>query len=530
MSMIAPQERPPRDAASGPSKGNGFRPRRRAALAGVAATVFGAGLGELLAAFVPGASSPFASIGGVLIDAAPAWAKDLAVRLFYTSDKTALLVFIAAVLLGLGALGGLLERREVYLGRAVLLLLGIVGLAAAGTRSGAGPLFWLPSLAAGLLAAAALGFMLPRAAVGRGSTGRDGEPPQGAGRRNVLAWAFVSAGLGAVAAVAASAVRAGSRAASAVRGSVRLPAAKKTVVLPAEAQLEGLAPVVTPAADFYRIDTALIVPKIDPAQWSLRIHGLVEREVTITWDELLALPLQESAVTLSCVSNEVGGELVGNAVWLGYPLRELLRRAGPLPDADMVLSRSHDGFTAGTPLEALTDGRDALLAVGMNGEPLPLEHGFPVRMVVPGLYGYVSATKWVTELEVTRFDRARAYWTDRGWSERGPIKLASRIDVPGTGGVEAGERMIAGVAWQPHTGIAGVQVQVDDGPWREASLARAISRDTWVQWSLPWVARPGTHRIRCRAVSAAGEEQTETQAPPAPNGASGWHTIEVSVT
>lgn len=247
-------------------------------------------------------------------------------------------------------------------------------------------------------------------------------------------------------------------------------------------------------------------------------------------DELLALPLEESVTTLACVSNPVGGDLIGNAVWLGYPLREILARAKPLPDADMVLSGSRDGFTASTPIEALTDDRNAILAVGMNGEPLPLAHGFPVRMVVPGLYGYVSATKWVTSLEVTRFDRVTAYWTDRGWSERGPVKLQSRIDVPrDRQGLSAGDTVIAGVAWQQHVGVAGVEVQVDEGPWQRAELAAPISDDTWVQWSLPWTAEPGDHVLRCRAISADGETQTAERAGVVPDGATGWHERFVQV-
>lgn len=290
-------------------------------------------------------------------------------------------------------------------------------------------------------------------------------------------------------------------------------------------------PVVTPNTSFYRIDTALVVPEIDPSTWSLRIHGLVENEVEIGWDELLALPLEESWTTLTCVSNPVGGDLVGNAKWLGYPIRLLLERARPTSDADMVLSRSIDGFTASTPLEVLQeDTRNAILAVGMNDEPLPAEHGFPVRMVVPGLYGYVSATKWVTELEVTRFDKATAYWTTRGWSAKGPIKLQSRIDLPRRGqGLSAGDTTIAGVAWQQHVGIAKVEVQVDGGAWREATLASAISDDTWVQWSIPWKAERGSHAIRCRATNALGERQTETDGWPAPDGATGWQQLNVDV-
>jgi DMSO/TMAO reductase YedYZ molybdopterin-dependent catalytic subunit len=320
---------------------------------------------------------------------------------------------------------------------------------------------------------------------------------------------------------------------SAIRRTLRLPTpavAASAVPQGAELDIAGLADVVTPNESFYRIDTAIIVPEIDPTGWRLRVHGMVDEEFELTWDELLALPLEESFTTLTCVSNEVGGDLIGNAKWLGYPIRELLARAKPTADADMVLSRSIDGFTASTPIEALTDARNAVLAVGMNGEPLPYAHGFPVRMVVPGLYGYVSATKWVVDLEVTRFDRATAYWTTRGWSEHGPIKLESRIDVPrATGDVPAGDTVIAGVAWQQHVGVEKVEVQIDEGEWKPATLATAISDDTWVQWSLPWKAAKGDHVIRCRATSRTGELQTETEASTVPDGATGWHWRTVTV-
>ncbi|RXZ67231.1 molybdopterin-dependent oxidoreductase, partial [Agromyces albus] len=340
------------------------------------------------------------------------------------------------------------------------------------------------------------------------------------------------AALGALAALGGYALQAGSRAVTAVREAITLPRAAKTASVPASAELglDGLGPVITPNAEFYRIDTALAVPNVDPGGWSLRIHGMVEREVTITWDELLALPLEESVTTLACVSNEVGGSLIGNAVWLGHPIRELLARAAPTADADMVLSRSVDGFTASTPLQVLQDDRNAILAVGMNGEPLPPEHGFPVRMVVPGLYGYVSATKWVVDLEVTRFDAASAYWTDRGWSERGPIKISSRIDVPRPGqSVDAGPVVIAGVAWHQHTGISRVEVQIDDGAWADATLATAISIDTWVQWRYDWDAAAGSHRVRVRATGADGEVQTAERQGVVPDGATGLHEVRVEV-
>jgi DMSO/TMAO reductase YedYZ molybdopterin-dependent catalytic subunit len=293
----------------------------------------------------------------------------------------------------------------------------------------------------------------------------------------------------------------------------------------------GVTPFVVPNDDFYRIDTALVVPQLDTATWSLRVYGEVEQEVTLDWKTLLQQTLEEHMVTLTCVSNEVGGDLVGNATWIGWPVRNLLAMAKPKAGADMVLSKSSDGFTAGTPIEALTDDRNALIAVAMNGQPLPFEHGFPARLVVPGLYGYVSATKWVTELKVTRFSADEGYWTPRGWSARGPIKTASRIDVPRSGAsVSAGTVAIAGVAWAQHRGIAKVEVQVDSGPWQEATLAAEPTVDAWRQWVLPWAATTGRHQVRVRATDAQGQTQPQQEAPPAPDGATGWHTVPVTVT
>ncbi|MFG6402903.1 molybdopterin-dependent oxidoreductase [Microbacterium sp. P04] len=498
------------------------------ALAGVAAVVVGVGVGELLAGLFAPASSPFAAVGSALIDLAPPFAKETAIALFGTDDKTALIVLIGLVAIVLAAVGGVLEARRPPWGRVLAVAFGAVGAVAAATRADASLLSWAPSLAAGAVAAIALQMLIRRLP----TQPRD-DAPSDPDRRRFFVWAGATAAAGVLLTVAGNAVRAGSQVVTAARDSLRLPSPATTAPpVPAGAELgiDGLAPVVTPNADFYRIDTALIVPQIDPSTWSLRIHGMVDQEVTLTWDELLALPLDESTTTLTCVSNEVGGNLIGNAVWLGYPIRELLAQAGPTADADMVLSRSTDGFTASTPLEVLTDDRNAILAVGMNGEPLPTEHGFPVRMVVPGLYGYVSATKWVTELEVTRFDQATSYWTDRGWSERGPIKLESRIDVPRPGtSVPVGDSVIAGVAWQQHVGVSGVEVQVDDGDWQAATLASAISDDTWVQWSLPWSATSGSHTIRCRATNADGETQTSAVANVIPDGATGWDAVEVTV-
>ncbi|WP_245673584.1 molybdopterin-dependent oxidoreductase [Nocardia lijiangensis] len=298
----------------------------------------------------------------------------------------------------------------------------------------------------------------------------------------------------------------------------------------ADLRVPGLTPYLTANDDFYRIDTALFLPQVSIDDWSLRIHGMVDREIQIGWADLARRPVVERLVTLACVSNPVNGDLIGNALWRGYRIDELLAEAGPHPDADMVLSRSKDGWTAGTPLAVLTDGRDALLAVGMNGEPLPVAHGYPARLVVPGLYGYVSATKWVTELEITRFDRATAYWTRRGWSAFGPIKTGTRIDTPhGRVRRPPGRIPVAGVAWAQHRGIAAVEVQIDDGDWRPARLSTEQSIDTWRQWVYDWDATPGTHTLRARATDGTGETQTAERRDVIPDGATGHPTLTIHI-
>lgn len=500
------------------------------ATAGGASVAFGAGLGELAAALLAPGAGPFVAIGGFMIDVAPPWAKDLAIAIFGTGDKVALLIGIGIVLAALAGAAGVLEFRRPPWGRVLFAAAGVFAAVAAFTRTNAPTLAIVPALVAAGAAMLVLPILLRR--IPPPESSRIHGASQAVDRRRFLIWAGTTTAAGVLSAVAASAAQATTRAVTSVRDALKLPAARASATVPkgAELGIDGLAPVVTPNAQFYRIDTALRVPNIDPADWNLRIHGLVENEVTITWNELIAMPLDESITTLACVSNEVGGELIGNAVWLGIPIRDLLARAAPTADADMVLSHSHDGFTAGTPIQALQDDRNAILAIGMNGHPLPLEHGFPVRMVVPGLYGYVSATKWLTELEVTRFDTHSAYWTDRGWAPRGPIKLSSRIDVPRQGArVSSGTAAVAGVAWHQHTGIAAVDVQVDDGEWQPARLATAINDDTWVQWVYEWPATSGQHTLRVRATDAAGEVQTSKRAPVVPDGASGLHEITVDV-
>ncbi|MGW0193132.1 molybdopterin-dependent oxidoreductase [Nonomuraea sp. NPDC003201] len=326
----------------------------------------------------------------------------------------------------------------------------------------------------------------------------------------------------------------GRRAVDAARVRVTLPRPAipaRPIPAGADLHIRGLSPFITNNRDFYRVDTALVVPQVDPNSWKLRIHGMVDRPVELTYQELLGMPLTEADVTLTCVSNEVGGEYVGNARWLGVRMAEVLRRAGLRSGADMLLSTSADGFTCGTPVDVVMDGRDALFAIAMNGEALPVAHGFPVRQVVPGLYGYVSATKWVVDIKVTRFDQDEAYWTPRGWAAKGPIKTQSRIDVPKSGdSLKAGRATIAGVAWAQHTGVDAVEVRVDRGQWRQARLAEVPGPDTWRQWSIDWDATAGEHTIQVRATDAAGRTQTDQEAPPPPDGATGWHTITVKVT
>ncbi|GAA3490438.1 molybdopterin-dependent oxidoreductase [Streptomyces cremeus] len=328
--------------------------------------------------------------------------------------------------------------------------------------------------------------------------------------------------------------------AAAARSRIALPApADRARPVPAGAELRvpGLGPLTTPNRDFYRVDTALVVPRPDPARWRLTLHGLgVAKPLTYTYEDLLRRPLVERDITLTCVSNQVGGPYVGNARWLGVRLADLLREAGVRPPsdggpADQLVARSVDGMTLGSPVETVMDGRDALLAVGMNGEPLPFDHGFPVRMLVPGLYGYVSACKWLRDLELTTFDSFDPYWVRRDWAREAPIKTQSRIDTPRPfASPKAGRVMVAGVAWAQHRGIARVEVRVDGGPWQDASLAAETSRDTWRQWSWPWQAAPGSHSLEVRATDREGDTQTERRVGTVPDGATGLHSVVVSVT
>ncbi|NVM97575.1 molybdopterin-dependent oxidoreductase [Arthrobacter sp. SDTb3-6] len=534
------------------SNARGPRPDgSRGRLAGGVGGVMSAGalfsVAELFAAFFGPQASPLTSVGAAFIDFTPAWMKNFAVATFGTQDKTVLLLSMAVAVIILSAAAGVLSRIRFAAGGALVAVFATVMAGSIITRAGATVPDLVPLLAgtvAGLWALRYLATAHPfrkQAPAGGGPAhaapplaAPDPALPAAPSRRTFLLRSAAVAGAAVVLGLGGAALSGARNTALKVRQALRLPGPKTAApALPADVQapVAGVTPFITPNADFYRIDTALVVPRLDPGPWRLRVHGMVENEFTMGFDELLAAELVESYVTLTCVSNVVGGNLAGNAKWLGYPLREVMARARPTAGADMVLSTSADGFSASTPLPVLQDHRDAMLAIGMNGEPLPLEHGFPVRMVVPGLYGFVSATKWVVDLEVTTFARKAGYWTSRGWSSHGTIKTASRVEVPrALARVPAGTVGIGGSAWAQRRGISKVEIQLDNGAWRAATLAAGASVDTWRQWSYQWHgATEGLHNVRVRAYDMDGTLQTEKQAPPEPDGSTGWHSITFTV-
>ena len=566
-----------------------------AGLLGIVTVGLTFGIAELLAALagwfnlLHPSASPIAALGSTFIELTPEWLKDWAIRTFGENDKTALRVGMGISVLLAAIVIGLITRWSPRWGVAVSAALLVVTGAAILTRSDAGVLDLLPLAVGG---AAGIWFLVTavRAVIGLPAHGiqpggttpartPDSTPPAtpaaapdtdrlpAVGGKVVLTGAnhpmaaagatspttttgrtstvnrrafFRLAGIGAVVAVAAGAISRWIPSAAqveesraAVAGAV--PQAADVQIATDSAgtldSINGITPYVISNDEFYRIDTAFTFPGLTAETWSLKIHGAVDNPFEISFDELIARPMVERSVTLTCVSNPVGGPYVGNAVWQGVRIADLIAEAKPRAEADCVLSTSaQDGFTVTTPLEALTDGRDALLAVKMNGEPLPAAHGFPVRMVVPGLYGYVSATKWVVDLELTRFDEVSAYWTDRGWSAKGPIKTSARIDVPASlATLPVGRVPVAGVAWAQHRGIKAVQVQVDDGEWQEATLSTPVSKDTWVQWVWEWDATPGQHTLQVRAIDGTGELQTGSRQEVIPDGATGWHSRLVTI-
>ncbi|MCJ1708655.1 molybdopterin-dependent oxidoreductase [Microbacterium sp. VKM Ac-2923] len=505
-----------------------------AALSGVVSAAALLAVAEVFAALVARSASPVLAVGSFIVDIVPRPLKELAITLFGETDKIALLAGVGLGAVVAAAIAGALEYRFRFVGAVLLGIGGILATAAILTRAGAGALAWLPPLLGTAVGIAVLLLSIARlrrwvAAAG----GRDAQTA-GANRRQFLLFTGITAVGAVVVGIGARVLNATTASVAAARDALRLPAARSTVTVPEGAnwEIDGLTPIITPNDDFYRVDTALTVPNVDPTTWRLSIEGMVDTPIELSFDDLVGMGLDEYGVTLTCVSNEVGGGLVGNAIWTGIPIRDVLRMAGVQGDADMVLSESVDGYTASTPLSSLTDDNlDAIFAVAMNGEPLPFEHGFPVRMVVPGLYGYVSATKWVTKLTVTRFDKDQAYWTPRGYAAEAPIKMSSRVDTPKIGTpIAAGSVAIAGMAWAQPVGVQKVEVSIDDGDWQETQLSTPINDQSWVQWKLDWNAEPGSHYIAVRATDKDGNLQVQDQAPIAPDGSSGWQRTLVTVS
>ncbi|UFN43696.1 molybdopterin-dependent oxidoreductase [Nocardioides okcheonensis] len=497
------------------------------ALAGVLAGCAGLATSYATAMVLTIRESPVVAVAELLIRLTPGPLAERAIAVLGHLDKPFLVAGILVFLLGCFAGAGRLARRGWWQPTLVWLALAAVGLGAVLAQRGAGAVDALPVLV-GLLTWVTVHSALIDA------LRRAVRSPDLASRERrvflMVAGAVSVASVGI--AVAGRFVGAGRRHVEASRRLLRIPGVTRRQA-PADTAvgLAGVTPWQTPNEDFYLIDTTIAKPTIEPDEWTLRIHGMVERELVLSFTDLVGRQMTESWITLNCVSNEVGGGLVGNARWSGVRIADLLEDLGVDPAADCVLQTSHDGWTCATPIEALTDDRDAMLAVAMNGRPLPIEHGFPVRTIVPGLYGYVSATKWVVDLEVSTFADSMGYWTDKGWSALGPVKIASRIDVPRSGDeVEAGEVSFGGVAWHQHTGIEAVEVQVDGGPWERARLAGAPSVDTWVQWAVTLDVPEGDHEVRVRAIGRDGETQTSVLRAPDPDGATGLHTIGISAS
>ena len=500
---------------------------RQAFALGVIAVAIGIFVGELTSNLHSAWKSPVDSLGNWIISVIPHSIERIAITLFRTHDKGFLVATILLVALLLGGLAGDLSLRgKRKFGYSIVGLETIFGALTVLARPHAGITSITPSLASGLAIALVLYVVLGRV---KPQQQEVDAPIQLKSRRQVLKYAGGASVLGGLMLVTGQSVK--THGLNVIkRLAIKLPAATHPLPpLPADpaTSIAGLSTLITPNNQFYQIDTAINAPIIDVDSWTLSINGMVKNPITLKYSDLLKRPIFELDDTMSCVSNPVGGNLVGNARWLGCRLDDLIREASPLSSADQILSSSGDGFGAGFPLNLL-DGRDAMIAVGMNGQPLPIRHGFPARVIVPGLYGYVSATKWVTNIELTRFDVKQGFWISRGWSQLGPIKMESRIDYPNDGAtVPAGKFRFAGVAWAPLSGIASVQLGID-GVWKDATLGPSLSGTTWRQWWFDWDTTHGNHQIEVRAVSKGGEVQTQAIADVSPNGASGWHTIHIS--
>jgi DMSO/TMAO reductase YedYZ molybdopterin-dependent catalytic subunit len=539
-------------ADPGPATPRGRATRIRLIVAGIITAAVALTTTEFIGSFAgKGHSTIITAVGTKFIDRFAANLKTLAVKIFGTHDKPALIIGIITVTVLLGIAAAFIEARRAWLGSLLIAGFGVVGLLAAFSSPLAPRALSIFAVAvAVLLGVGALRFLVARTMRAAGTQTRQPEPPPNAvavpmpvdlaskfaARRQFLG-AAVTLGSGAAAAAALAKI---------VRNSVGAPAGSETVTLGAPVSegpagsattttvgglpVRGISRFVTPNKEFYRIDTALIVPRPNVNKWTLTIDGMVDKPLKLTYADLQAMDLEDHMVTIACVSNEVGGDLIGNAVWRGVPLPTLLELAGAQQGATQIMGHSIDGFTAGFPTELATDGRTALVAIGMNGEPLPADHGFPARLIIAGIYGYVSAVKWLERIELTTWEAADGYWIPRGWSKEGPIKTQSRIDAPLSSEIKPGPTAIGGVAWAQGRGIKVVEVSIDKGPWQQAELGETTTDESWVQWMLRWDATSGRHELRVRATDGTGAVQVAERAPVAPDGATGYHTRSIEVT
>jgi DMSO/TMAO reductase YedYZ molybdopterin-dependent catalytic subunit len=502
------------------------------AIAGFLAAASGVAVGTGVAALLQGVPSPIESVGNRAIDYAPPFLKEFAVKQFGTADKPILIAGVVAALAVLAVVAGIIGRRRPGVAIGAVGLIGAIAVVCAAidrTTTASRALTLVPSIVTVVVSLTALLLLLVNLRQGEQAAAAH---PLGLGRRGFLKAALGVSALVVVGGVVGTAF--GSAAAAASRAGIRLPrAAKPAPAVPqgAQADVEGVSRYVTPNRDFYRVDTALRIPDVPAEGWNLRIHGMVDRELNLSYRDLMDMSLEEHRVTLTCVSNEVGGPYVGNALWLGVRTATLLEMAGVQAGADAIKSTSADRWTAGSPLETVTDDRNAMVAIGMNGEPLPLAHGFPARLVIPGLYGFVSATKWLTDIEVTKFSDFKGYWTTRDYTALAPIKFSSRIDVPASFQAFPQDKVrFGGVAWAQTVGIAKVEVSIDKGEWREATLADEDNVETWRQWTYDWQdATPGNHQVTIRATDKDGTTQTSDRARIRPNGTTGWHSVQFRV-
>ncbi len=502
-------------------------------LAGVVAGAVGLAVSYAAAGLLHVRESPSVAVAEGVIALTPGWLAEWAIQTFRSQDKNVLLIGMFLIMTIVFALLGRVARQRWWASVAGFVVLAAIGAVAVAVKPATTAWDFVPvvvGLITWVVVIAVLAEWLRKWELVEESGEPTSEPTHS--RRRFFVTIGAAAAVAGLAGIVGRWWGSGRREVEESRRLLRLDEVTEgQVPRGAEVGVKGVPPWRTPAADFYLIDTAIIKPTIVPKDWELRIHGMVEREIVLTYEDLVSREITEDWITLNCVSNPVGGELIGNAWWSGARLAAILAEAGPHEDADAVLQRSDDGWTCGTPLATLMDERNAMLAVAMNGEPLPVEHGFPVRTIVPGLYGYVSACKWVVDMEVTRFDQMEAYWTGKGWSEQGPVKMSSRIDVPESGGsVEAGTVVCAGTAWSQHTGIEEVHVSLDGGAWKPATLAKVPNDDTWVQWRVELEVEKGDHELRVRATDKEGLVQTGAVRDVLPDGATGWDSTDFSAT